>query len=156
MASVKTQQKRSRSQSAPSKTRRLPKAASRRAPMAPAERIYAALRAIPRGKVATYGQLALLADIHAGHRVAARAMQVCPSGLPWHRVLGKKDARRAKIAIADAEHQALQRSLLEAEGVCFDASGCVPLRQFGWLPSEVAPKKGKRRALNTPRKQKNR
>lgn len=48
---------------------------------APAERyakIYAVVRAIPRGKVATYGQVAALAGIEAGHRIAARAMRICP------------------------------------------------------------------------------
>jgi methylated-DNA-protein-cysteine methyltransferase-like protein len=103
-----------------------------------AERIYAVLRALPRGQVATYGQLALLAGIHAGHRVAARALQQCPDGLPWHRVLAKKDARRAKIAVADADHASLQRKRLAAEGVTFDKDGYVVLRQFGWLPVEVS------------------
>ena len=106
-----------------------------------AERIYAVVRAIPRGRVATYGQLALLAGIHAGHRIAARAMQQCPAGLPWFRVLAKKDARRARIAVLDPEHAALQRKSLSEEGVQFDSSGHVALQRFGWLPSEVARKK---------------
>jgi methylated-DNA-protein-cysteine methyltransferase-like protein len=96
-------------------------------------KIYAVVRKIPRGSVATYGEVAALAGIESGHRVAARAMRVCPESLPWQRVLGKKDARRGQISIGDAEHAALQRSLLEAEGVVFDDNGCVRLREHGWL-----------------------
>jgi methylated-DNA-protein-cysteine methyltransferase related protein len=100
-------------------------------------RIYEVVRAIPRGKIATYGQIAALAGIPNGHRVAARAMRECPAGLPWQRVLGKKDARRAQINIADGEHARLQRALLEREGVLFDDEGLTRLAQFGWLPGDL-------------------
>lgn len=98
--------------------------------------IYAVVRAIPRGRVATYGQVAALAELPRGHRRVARAMKTCPAGLPWQRVVGKKDARRAQIAIADPEHAALQRRLLEAEKVRFDLAGGIALDRFGWLPSD--------------------
>ena len=96
--------------------------------------IYAVVRAIPRGKVATYGQIAELAGIPAGHRVVARAMRTCPGKLPWQRVIGKKDARRGQINVQEPEHAALQRRLLLAEGVAFDANGFIVLRKSGWLP----------------------
>jgi len=99
--------------------------------------IYAVVRAIPRGCVATYGQVAELAGLPSGHRRVARAMKTCPSGLPWQRVVGRKDARRAQIAIQDPEHAALQRKLLEAEKVAFDASGFIVLRRHGWLPIDL-------------------
>lgn len=121
-----------------------------------AQRIYSVVRAIPRGRVATYGQLALLAGIPAGHRIAARALAHCPDGLPWYRVLAKKDARRAKIAVADPDHERMQRARLAAEGVTFDDGGYVVLRQFGWLPAEAAPQKRAKRAAETPQRQKNR
>jgi methylated-DNA-protein-cysteine methyltransferase-like protein len=101
----------------------------------PLSAIYAVVRAIPRGKVATYGQIAELAGIRAGHRIAARAMRECPPGLPWQRVVGKKDARRAQVAIGEPEHATHQRKLLEREGVRFDANGFIVLRLFGWLDS---------------------
>src|SRR5262245_39065038 len=91
------------------------------APTASAVKIYAVVRTIPRGRVATYGEVGGLAGFGAGHRVAARAMRSCPESLPWHRVIGKKDARRGQINIEDPEHAALQRALLESEGVSFDA-----------------------------------
>jgi methylated-DNA-protein-cysteine methyltransferase-like protein len=97
--------------------------------------IYAVVRAIPRGKVATYGQVAELAGIANGHRIAARCMRTCPAKLPWYRVVGKKDARRAQINLLDPEQAALQRTKLTAEGVRFDAAGFIVLRAFGWLPN---------------------
>jgi methylated-DNA-protein-cysteine methyltransferase-like protein len=108
--------------------------ANKAVPDSPEARVYAVVRAVPRGRVATYGQVAELAGMHAGHRIVARAMKTCPDGLPWQRILGKKDARRAKLNIQDPEHCALQRRLLEREGVVFDDSGCVSLQRFGWLP----------------------
>jgi methylated-DNA-protein-cysteine methyltransferase related protein len=101
-----------------------------------AERIYEVVRAIPRGRVATYGQVAELAGIPRGHRSAARALRSCPANLPWQRVLAKKDARRAMISIPDPEHAREQRRLLAREGIRFDTQGCIALRDFGWLPGE--------------------
>ena len=118
-------------------SRKTARRAAPRAPKAPADpfaAIYRVVRAIPRGKVATYGQIAELAGIHAGHRIAARAMRTCPDHLPWQRVVGKKDARRAQINIDDPEHAALQRELLEQEGVRFNAQGFIVLAHSGWLP----------------------
>jgi len=101
-----------------------------------ADAIYAVVRAIPRGRVVTYGQVAELAGLPAGHRQVARAMRECPKGLPWQRVVGRKDARRAQINLLDPEHAGRQRALLEAERVVFDENGFIPLKRFGWLPSE--------------------
>jgi methylated-DNA-protein-cysteine methyltransferase-like protein len=102
------------------------------------ENIYAVVRSIPRGKVATYGQIAELAGVPNGHRIVARAMRSCPERLPWQRVVGKKDARRGQINIGDPDHAALQRGLLESEGVVFDVGGFIPLRRFGWRLDEPA------------------
>jgi methylated-DNA-protein-cysteine methyltransferase-like protein len=101
-------------------------------------KIYAIVRSIPRGRVATYGEIAELAGMRAGHRIVARAMRSCPERLPWQRVVGKKDARRGQINIGDPEHAAVQRGLLESEGVHFDAGGFIPLARFGWLAAEAA------------------
>jgi methylated-DNA-protein-cysteine methyltransferase related protein len=101
-------------------------------------KIYAIVRSSPRGRVATYGEIAELAGIKAGHRIVARAMRSCPERLPWQRVVGKKDARRGQINIGDPEHAAVQRGLLESESVRFDAAGFIPLARFGWLAGEAA------------------
>src|SRR5688572_31574768 len=103
-----------------------------------ASAIYAVVRSIPRGRVATYGQIAELAGIPSGHRVVARAMRSCPERLPWQRVVGKKDARRAQIAIEEDDHGSLQRALLEREKVAFDSNGFISLRDFGWQPEQSA------------------
>jgi len=99
--------------------------------------IYAFVRTIPRGKVVSYGQIAELVGLVRGHRVVARAMRNCPAGLPWQRVVGKKDARRGHISVRDPDHAALQRKLLTREGVAFDIHGFILLKKSGWLP--VAP-----------------
>lgn len=130
----------------------------------PATAIYAVVRSIPRGQVATYGQIAELAGIPSGHRVAARAMRNCPERLPWQRVVGKKDARRGQIVIEESDHGSQQRALLEREKVVFDANGFIPLRDFGWQPEQlavrqprsqkkkVAKKRGARRAPTARRR----
>lgn len=111
-------------------------ARKRAAPAAPDfGTIYAVVRAIPRGTVATYGQVAELAGIPSGHRIVARAMRSCPPRLPWQRVVGRKDARRARISVVEPDHIARQRALLEREGVVFDDAGFIVLARSGWLPS---------------------
>lgn len=112
-------------------------AATRAEASAGTAQIHRAVRAIPRGKVATYGQLAELVGLPNGHRMVAQALRTCPSDLPWQRVVGKKDARRAQIAIADPEHAGRQRKLLTAEGVRFDEGGFIALSQHGWLPTDT-------------------
>ncbi len=96
------------------------------------KRIWAAVRRIPRGKIATYGEIAARIGLVAGHRRVARAMTVCPPGLPWHRVVGKKDARRATIRILEPRTAAEQRARLEREGVEIDENGAIALARFGW------------------------
>jgi methylated-DNA-protein-cysteine methyltransferase-like protein len=103
-------------------------------PEATSRAIYEVVAAIPRGAVATYGQVAELAGLPNGHRRVARAMRFCPKGLPWQRVVGRKDSRRAQINILDPENAAKQRALLKAEKVTIDEDGFIALRSFGWLP----------------------
>lgn len=138
-----------------------PHARSARQPSKPArsaeaqeKAIHAVVRAIPRGKVATYGEVAELAGIPSGHRVAARVMRTCPERLPWQRVIGKKDARRGQINIEDPEHGALQRALLESEGVVFDGNGFISLGQSGWQPRIGAPVSSRQQALGSARRKK--
>jgi methylated-DNA-protein-cysteine methyltransferase-like protein len=98
--------------------------------------IHAVIRRIPRGKVATYGQVAELAGIPGGARVAAAALKTSrpEHRLPWHRVIGKKGRTTGRIAILDPIGGAVQRKLLEKEGVAVDERGSVALVRFGWLP----------------------
>jgi methylated-DNA-protein-cysteine methyltransferase-like protein len=98
--------------------------------------IYAVVRRIPKGKVATYGQVAELAGIPGGARVAGAAMrgsgQAHPR-VPWQRVVGKRGGNGV-IAILDPIGGAVQRELLEREGVDVGDKGTIPLSRYGWLP----------------------
>jgi len=98
------------------------------------ERIYALVRQIPPGKVATYGQVAALVG-GCTARMVGYAMAALPenSDVPWQRVINHK----GKISPHGFGYGSmLQRQLLEAEGVRFDAQGKIDLKQFGWLGGE--------------------
>ena len=96
------------------------------------QRIYVVVGAIPRGRVATYGQVALAAGLPGHARQAGYALNALPPGsrVPWQRVINAQ-GRISPRAEPGAED--LQRALLEAEGVAFDARGKVDFRRFGWL-----------------------
>jgi methylated-DNA-protein-cysteine methyltransferase-like protein len=95
-------------------------------------RVVEAIRNIPAGRVATYGQIASL----AGNRRAARQVvrilhtQTRIEGLPWHRVVN----REGRIALAATQGGEEQRQLLESEGIEFDRAGSIDLERFLWIP----------------------
>lgn len=95
-------------------------------------KILAMVRRIPRGKVATYGQIAELAGFGNAPRLAGYALNALPEGspLPWHRVLGA--GGRLTLAKLSPDGAVTQRLRLEREGVKFDAKGRVDLERFGW------------------------
>jgi methylated-DNA-protein-cysteine methyltransferase related protein len=98
---------------------------------------YQVVRRIPRGRVATYGQVGMLAGRpRAGRQVgyALAALRGARHRIPWQRVLGQRSARWAGISILDAMGAATQRLLLEREGVAVDERGRVSLDDFGWRP----------------------
>jgi len=94
------------------------------------ERIYAVIRRIPRGRVATYGEIARLAGIPRHARQVGYALAALTrDDVPWHRVINAKGEVSARAAPgADA----VQRRLLEREGVVFDEAARVSLARFGW------------------------
>ena len=112
-------------------------------------RIYAVIRRIPRGHVATYGQIAELAGVPRAARVVGTALAASSPalGLPWQRVVGKKARGRGRISIHDPVGAAMQRSMLEAEGVVFlgKDSGAVDLDRFGWAAAASAKPPSRRR-----------
>lgn len=97
----------------------------------PYERIYAVVARIPRGKVATYGQVALLAGMPRHARQVGYALRILDDerAIPWHRVVNASGAVSSRD---DPLPQQIQRRLLEAEGVRFDRRGRVALRDVGW------------------------
>lgn len=95
------------------------------------------IKQIPEGKVATYGQVAML----AGSPRAARQVGMMLNGLkhnkgneiPWQRVINSEGGLSThKIGFGD-----LQRALLEEEGIVFNAQGLIDLRKYQWQPEQV-------------------
>ena len=99
-------------------------------------RIYAVVRRIPRGKVATYGQVAAL----AGRERAARGVSWIlhssseTAALPWHRVIGG----RGGISLPRGRGFEEQRKRLVAEGVAVGPGGRIDLERCQWQPSSGA------------------
>jgi methylated-DNA-protein-cysteine methyltransferase related protein len=96
------------------------------------EKIWDLVRRIPRGRVATYGQLAALAGLGRNARLAGYALHALPAGspLPWHRVLAA--GGRLSLVKLDAGTALTQRLRLEREGVEFDARGRVRMERHAW------------------------
>jgi methylated-DNA-protein-cysteine methyltransferase-like protein len=97
------------------------------------QQVYAVVRQIPHGRVASYGQVAAI----LGHPRAARTVGWALASLrdsqeaevPWQRVINAQ----GRISIRSLRHAAAeQRMLLEAEGVEFDENGCLDWKRFGW------------------------
>ncbi|MBW2493724.1 MAG: MGMT family protein [Deltaproteobacteria bacterium] len=96
------------------------------------DRIYAVVRRIPRGHVATYGQIADLAGLDGRARQVGYAMRTLTiEGVPWHRVV---NARGQISARAEPGSDLIQRQLLESEGVVFDAADRLKLEDYRWRP----------------------
>jgi methylated-DNA-protein-cysteine methyltransferase-like protein len=94
-------------------------------------RIYAVVRRVPRGRVATYGTIARLAKLPGHARQVGYAMFALPAatGIPWQRIVNAKGeiSRRSR-----AGGELTQRMLLQREGIRFDSRGRIDLRRFGW------------------------
>jgi methylated-DNA-protein-cysteine methyltransferase-like protein len=95
------------------------------------ERIWAVVRRIPRGRVATYGQVAGLAGLEGHARQAGYAMHALPpdSNVPWHRVINSRGEVSPRTS---GDSHELQRLLLEDEGVVFDLRGRCDLKKYRW------------------------
>ena len=98
------------------------------------QRIYAVVRAIPRGRVTTYGTVATLAGLRGQARLVGYALSALEPGtvLPWHRVINAKGQVSLRHPRSGSGAALTQRMLLERERVRFDAAGRVLLERFGW------------------------
>ena len=90
--------------------------------------VWRLVEAIPRGRVATYGQLAALLGHARGARAVGVAMRHCPPGVPWHRVV---NARGGISVRGNVSGMVTQRIRLEQEGVSLKG-GRVPLARWRW------------------------
>lgn len=97
------------------------------------EAVYSLVRAIPRGRVMTYGQIAGLLGNLLSPKAVGWAMHTCPDDVPWHRVVNASGAcsteRRGDMP------PGLQRALLGAEGVDFRLDGTLDLARWRWEPT---------------------
>jgi len=97
------------------------------------QRIYDAIRQVPPGRVTTYGRVARLVGGISAQMVgfALAALPSRPDGgdVPWHRVINAQ-GRVSSHGLGFGT--AIQRELLENEGIIFDVEGRIDLEQFGW------------------------
>jgi methylated-DNA-protein-cysteine methyltransferase-like protein len=100
--------------------------------------VYALVQHVPAGKVVTYGQVAALLGNPRAARAVGYALRFLPPGssVPWHRVINHQGRISARYP---AQGPVLQRLLLEAEGVQFDADDGIDLAHYRWHPDAGGP-----------------
>ena len=93
------------------------------------EKIYEVVKSIPKGKVATYGQVALLADNPRWARVVGYALHVnpYPGIIPCHRVVNREGRVAPGFAFGGED---VQRQVLESEGSVFEPNGRIDLEKY--------------------------
>ena len=96
------------------------------------DRVKSVIKAIPRGKVASYAQVAALAGNHRAARQVVRVLHASSDKdrLPWHRVINS----RGGISLGRGRGFGEQRRLLLQEGVRVSRSGRIALEEFQWEP----------------------
>ena len=99
------------------------------------EKVYAAVRQIPKGCVATYGQIALLCGNPRAARAVGYALHCNPTPgvVPCHRVVNREGRVAPAFAFGGPD---VQQQLLEGEGVTFLEEGQVDLKACLWRPAE--------------------
>lgn len=104
------------------------------------ESVYALVRRIPRGKVATYGQIARLLGAPNSARIVGWAMHGNPHGsrVPCHRIVQRQGSLSPNYCIHDPGRQ---RRQLEREGVQFLLNGRVDLGTHQWRPGSDLPRR---------------
>jgi methylated-DNA-protein-cysteine methyltransferase-like protein len=95
------------------------------------ERVYKIVRAIPPGRVMTYGQIAEILGDGYTPRTVGFVMHASPDGTPWHRVLNAQGACSTGHIVLPHDKQ---QRMLETEGVVFDKRLRCDLQTFLWVP----------------------
>jgi methylated-DNA-protein-cysteine methyltransferase related protein len=98
--------------------------------------IYKIVKKIPRGHVASYGQIAALAGMPRAARQVGYALRATPDNvkIPWHRVVNAQGRVSMRLKDWQSGGDDLQKILLEAEGVEFDDTGKLDLKRYRWEP----------------------
>ena len=107
--------------------------------------VYHVVRRIPAGCVLTYGEIARRVGRPGRARAVGHAMRVCPSDLPWHRVVNASGGISLR---APQSGMVTQRIRLEQEGVTFRAGRVVMARHRWGGGARAVPKGGGRRAAS--------
>lgn len=94
-------------------------------------KVYEVVKRIPKGKVATYGQVALMVGNPRASRVVGYALHVNPSQseIPCHRVVNREGRLAPAFAFGGLDEQ---RRLLISEGVAVSEDGFVDLTKYRW------------------------
>jgi methylated-DNA-protein-cysteine methyltransferase-like protein len=102
------------------------------------QRVYKLVLQIPPGKVATYGQIAVLLDKPHAARAVGYALHLAPENLkvPWQRVINSQGKISPRSSLDMPHEPMIQKMLLEAEGIVFDKNGRVDLKKYLWEPGE--------------------
>lgn len=101
--------------------------------------VYAVVRRIPRGRVASYGQVALLCGNPRASRAVGWALRRNPAPgeeIPCHRVVNREGRLAPAFAFGGPD---AQRKLLEAEGVAVDGDGFVDMARYAWYGPTAPP-----------------
>lgn len=96
------------------------------------QRAVAVIKRIPKGRVATYGQVAAMAGNPRAARQITRVLNSSSKKerLPWQRVIN----REGRISLRPGEGYEQQKGMLLDEGVRFDRDDRIDLARFGWKP----------------------
>lgn len=97
------------------------------------ERVFRIVRAIPRGRVMTYGQIAELLGEGYTPRTVGFVMHSSNDETPWHRVINAQGGCSTRGLVLPHDKQ---QRMLEAEGVSFNARGRCELQRYLWIPAE--------------------
>lgn len=101
-------------------------------------KIIATIRRVPKGKVASYGQIAEVAGAKGAARQVVWTLHTAHKyGLPWQRIINAQ----GKIAMKTDMSYIRQRDALLKEGIEFDEYGRVDMERFGWKPRGFAARK---------------
>ena len=98
------------------------------------ESVIAQLKKIPKGKVATYGQIATLAGSPRAARQVVRILHSSSKkhNLPWHRVINSQ----GDISLRPSQGYEIQKALLIKEKIKFSLTGRIDLKLFQWQPKD--------------------
>lgn len=95
------------------------------------QRVYEIVAKIPKGKVATYGQIALMLGQPKSARIVGWAMKVTPEylHLPCHRVVNRLGKLAPNYVFGSSD---IQRGLLVSEGITFNEDGFINMKEHLW------------------------